>query len=185
MAEIKKICVFCGSSAGIRTSYTKKAKELGLLFVEKGIELVYGGSNVGLMRVIADAMLEVGGKVTGVMPHHLISREVAHEGLTEFVEVGSMAERKAVMGDLSDAFIAMPGGIGTLDEIFEVMSWNQLGLMDKPVALLNVDGYYDDLLCFLEHSVAQGFVKAEHRAKLLSDRDTRIVLDKVMNYKAE
>ncbi len=183
MSEIKSICVFCGSSAGSNEQYSLKARELGLLFVEKGITLVYGGSNVGLMREIADTMMAAGGKVIGVMPHNLIQREVAHKGITEFRVVETMAERKAVMDELSDAFISMPGGIGTLDELFEVMSWNQLELITKPVALFNVLGYWDQLLAFLDHSVDQRFVKAEHRINLISENDEKILLEKVLNYK--
>jgi uncharacterized protein (TIGR00730 family) len=183
MPEIKSICVFCGSSAGSNEIYTLKARELGLLFVEKGITLVYGGSNVGLMREIADTMMTAGGKVIGVMPHNLIQREVAHKGITEFRVVETMAERKAVMDELSDAFISMPGGIGTLDELFEVMSWNQLELITKPVALFNVLGYWDQLLAFLDHTVDQRFVKAEHRLNLISESDEKILLEKILNYK--
>ena len=184
MPLIKSICVFCGSSAGSREEYSAKARALGLLFVEKGITLVYGGSNVGLMQEIADTMMQAGGKVIGVMPHTLIEREVAHKAITEFHVVETMAERKAVMDKLSDAFIAMPGGIGTLDELFEAMSWNQLELITKPVALFNVLGYYDQLLAFLDHSVDQRFVKPEHRTNLIAESDENILLDKIMNYKA-
>jgi len=183
MSPIKSICIFCGSSSGSNPVYTEKAIALGNLFIEKNITLVYGGSNVGLMRVIADTMLEAGGKVIGVMPHNLIQREVAHKGLTEFHIVETMAERKAVMDKLSDAFISMPGGVGTLDELFEVMSWNQLELISKPVALYNVLGYYDQLLAFLDHSVDQRFVKPEHRTNLIAESDENILLDKIVNYK--
>ena len=138
---------------------------------------------MGIMHVIAEAVLEAGGEVIGVMPHNLIQREVAHKGLTQFYEVATMAERKARMDELSDAFIAMPGGIGTLDEIFEVMSWNQLELITKPVALYNVLGYYDQLLSFLDHSVNQHFVKPEHRLNLIAESDEKTLLDKILNYK--
>ncbi len=183
MGTINSICVFCGSSAGNQDVYSVKARTLAMLLVEKGISLVYGGSNVGLMRVIADTMMEAGGKVIGVMPHNLIEREVAHKGITEFHVVETMAERKAKMDELSDAFIAMPGGIGTLDEIFEVMSWNQLELINKPVALFNVLNYWDQLLAFLDHSVDQRFVKAEHRVNLIAESDEKVLLDKIFNYK--
>jgi hypothetical protein len=183
MPPIKSICVFCGSSAGSREEYTTKARDLGLLFVEKGITLVYGGSNVGIMHVIADTMMQVGGKVIGVMPHNLIEREVAHKAITEFRVVKTMSERKAVMDELADAFIAMPGGIGTLDELFEVMSWNQLELITKPVALFNVAGYYDQLLAFLDHSVDQRFVKPEHRINLIAESDENVLLEKIQSYK--
>ncbi len=182
MNNIKSICVFCGSSAGSREEYSVKARDLGLLFAEKNISLVYGGSNVGLMRVIADTMMQAGGKVIGVMPNTLIEREVAHKGITEFHVVKSMAERKAVMDELSDGFVAMPGGIGTLDELFEVMSWNQLDLINKPVALYNVLGYWDQLLAFLDHSVDQRFVKPEHRINLIAESDEKVLLDKILNY---
>jgi len=183
MAPINSICVFCGSSSGSREDYSQKARDLGLLFVDKNISLVYGGSNVGLMRVIADTMMEAGGRVIGVMPHNLIEREVAHKGITEFHVVKTMSERKAVMDELSDAFIAMPGGIGTLDEIFEVMSWNQLELISKPAALFNVLGYWDQLLSFLDHTVDQRFVKSEHRINLIAESDEKILLEKILNYK--
>jgi hypothetical protein len=182
MSPIKSICVFCGSSSGSSPAYTEKAIALGNLFAVKNITLVYGGSNVGLMRVIADTMLEAGGKVIGVMPHNLINREVAHKGLTEFHVVETMAERKEVMDKLSDAFISMPGGVGTLDELFEVMSWNQLELINKPVALYNVLGYYDQLLAFLDHSVDQRFVKPEHRVNLISESDENVLLERIFNY---
>ncbi len=183
--SIKSICVFCGSSAGSLEEYTSKARDLGMLFVEKSITLVYGGSNVGIMHVIADTMMLAGGKVIGVMPHTLIDREVAHKGLTEFHVVNTMSERKALMNDLSDAFIAMPGGIGTLDEVFEMMSWNQLDIITKPVALFNVLGYYNQLLAFLDHSVNQRFVKPEHRINLISESDENVLLDKIFNYEPE
>ncbi len=183
MPSIQSICVFCGSSSGNNPLYTEKAIALGNIFIENNITLVYGGSNVGLMHVIAETMLKAGGKVIGVMPHNLIRREVAHKGLTQFYEVETMAERKARMDELSDAFIAMPGGIGTLDEIFEVMSWNQLELISKPVALYNVLGYYDQLLSFLDHSVNQHFVKPEHRLNLIAESDEKILLNKIMHYK--
>jgi len=182
MTPIKTICIFCGSSAGSREEYTFKARDLGLLLVEKGITMVYGGSNVGIMHVIAETMLQAGGNVIGVMPQKLIEREVAHKGLSEFHEVETMAERKAVMDQLSDAFIAMPGGIGTLDEIFEVMSWNQLEIITKPVALFNVLGYYDQLIAFLDHSVDQRFVKPEHRINLITESDEKLLLDKIFTY---
>lgn len=180
--KIESICIFCGSSSGSNPVYSEKAVDLGNLFVEKNITLVYGGSNVGLMRVIADTMLAAGGKVVGVMPHNLIKREVAHKGLSEFHVVETMAERKAVMEKLSDAFISMPGGIGTLDELFEVMSWNQLDLITKPVALFNVEKYYDHLVAFLDHSVGQRFVKPEHRINLIVESDENILLEKIFNY---
>lgn len=182
MRTINSVCVFCGSSAGKLESYSQKARNLGLLLAEKGISLVYGGSNVGIMRVIADTMMDAGGKVIGIMPHTLIEREVAHNSITEFHIVGTMAERKMLMGELSDGFIVLPGGIGTMDELFEVMSWNQLEIMDKPVALLNIDNYFNHLLTFMQHSVDERFVKKEHLLNLIVDTDESVILDKMLNY---
>jgi uncharacterized protein (TIGR00730 family) len=182
LKKIRSICVFCGSSAGSHEIYSQKAHDLGQLLVEKDISLVYGGSNVGIMRVIADTMLQSGGRVIGVMPHTLIDREVAHKGLTEFHVVETMSARKMLMGDLSDAFIAMPGGIGTLDELFETMSWNQLEIMDKPVALFNISHYFDHLIKFLEHSVDQRFVKPEHHTNLIVDDDENQLIQKIDSY---
>jgi uncharacterized protein (TIGR00730 family) len=182
LRTIESVCVFCGSSAGSQELYSRKARDLGMLLVEKGIALVYGGSNVGIMRVIADTMMNAGGRVIGVMPHTLIEREVAHHGITEFHVVESMAERKTLMGELSDAFIAMPGGIGTLDELFEAMSWNQLEIMDKPVALFNIDNYYNHLISFLEHSVDQLFIKPEHLSNLIIEEDEDSLLSEIINY---
>lgn len=179
---IKSLCVFCGSSSGSRPEYTSKAIDLANLLVEKNISLVYGGSNVGLMSVIADTMLAAGGKVIGVMPHTLIEREVAHKGITEFHVVETMSERKALMEKLSDAFVAMPGGIGTFDELFEVMSWNQLELINKPMALYNVLGYWDQLVEFLDFSVSQRFVKPEHRINLIVESDENQLLEKINTY---
>lgn len=179
---IQSICVFCGSSAGSNELYSLKARDLGLAMAAAGITLVYGGSNVGLMQVIADTVLQAGGKVVGVMPEYLVARNVAHTGNSEFHQVENMAERKARMDELSDAFIAMPGGIGTLDEIFEVMSWNQLEIINKPVAFFNVAGYYDQLITFLDHMVNQRFVKPEHRRNLICESDEHLLLGKIFNY---
>lgn len=183
MPEIRSVCVFCGSSAGSLPEYTLEARKLGRLMADQQITLVYGGSNVGLMRVIADTVLNCGGKVVGIMPHNLIAREVAHKGNTEFHVVETMAERKLLMEKLSDAFIAMPGGIGTLDELFEVMSWNQLEMINKPLALFNVKDYWDGMLHFLDHSVNQRFVKPEHRANLIVESDAERLLSELRNYK--
>lgn len=180
--EIKSICVFCGSSPGATSRYALAARELGMLMATKGIALVYGGSNIGLMRAVADEVLAHNGHVTGVMPHALIKREVAYTTLNDFRVVETMSERKQVMADLSDAFIALPGGIGTLDELFEVMSWNQLEIMDKPVALLNTDGYYDHLITFLKHTVDQHFVRQEHFSNLIVDEDPVRLLQRMENF---
>ena len=179
---MKNVCVFCGSSAGNRESYKTAARKLGHLLAEKELTLVYGGSNVGLMAIIADEVLALGGKVIGVMPDSLIEKEVAHPGLTEFIRSDSMSDRKEIMMKMSDGFIAMPGGVGTLDELFEVMSWNQLGLMSKPLALLNTEQYWDGLLTFLDHTVREDFVRIEHRSNVIAEEDERTLLDAMENY---
>ena len=152
--------------------------QLGRELVERGYGLVYGGGNVGLMTVIADSVLELNGHVTGVIPDSLVSKEVAHRGLTELRVVQSMHERKALMAELSDGFIAMPGGIGTLEEFFEVLSWAQLGIHEKPCGLLNVAGYYDPLIHFLDNAVEQEFIKPKHRALLLVESEPATLLDR-------
>lgn len=182
MKKINSICVFCGSSPGADPDFTASARQLGKLMGQQGITLVYGGSNIGLMRAIADACLAEGGHVIGVMPQGLIDREVAYTDLKEFHVVESMSIRKEKMAMLSDAFIAMPGGIGTLDEIFEAMSWNQLEIMDKPVALLNTKGFYDQLVSFLNYTVEQKFVRPEHRNNLLVDENPEKLLEAIENY---
>ena len=175
----KKICVFTGSRHGARAEFSDAAKQLGRALVERGYGLVYGGGNVGLMTVIADTVLELNGRVTGIIPDSLVGKEVAHTGLTDLRVVKSMHERKALMAELSDGFIAMPGGIGTLEEFFEVLSWAQLGLHDKPCALLNVCGYYDGLIEFLDHAVTCDFVKPKHRALLIAESEPNRLLDRI------
>jgi uncharacterized protein (TIGR00730 family) len=167
----RKICVFIGSRRGAAPEYAAAAKQLGHDLAARGYALVYGGGNVGLMTVIADTMLALGGNVTGVIPSSLVSKEVAHRGLTELRVVGSMHERKALMAELSDGFIAMPGGIGTMEEFFEVLSWAQLGLHEKPCGLLNVSGYYDPLIEFLDQAVAADFIKPKHRALMIVEEN--------------
>ncbi len=184
MRTIKSICVFCGSSPGADAAYTEAARELGRLMAARNITLVYGGSNIGLMRAIADEVLKHGGKVAGVMPQGLIDLEVAYTTLEDFHVVDTMSQRKQLMAELSDAFIAMPGGIGTLDELFEVMSWNQLDIISKPVALLNTSGYYNHLVTFLRHTVDQHFVRPEHYANLLVDEKPEALLHKLDTYEA-
>ncbi len=157
----RKICVFTGSRHGASSAYADAAEQLARDLVERGFGLVYGGGNVGLMNVIADAVFELGGHVTGVIPDALVSKEVAHRGLSDLRVVQSMHERKALMAELSNGFIAMPGGIGTMEELFEVLSWAQLGLHEKPCGLLNVAGYYDPLVEFLDRAVTQDFVKTK------------------------
>ena len=172
------LCVFTGSRHGAREQYAAAAAELGCELVRRGYGLVYGGGNVGLMTVIADTVLELHGHVTGVIPDSLVSKEVAHQGLSDLRVVNSMHERKALMAELSDGFIALPGGIGTMEEFFEVLSWAQLGIHEKPCGLLNVAGYYDPLIQFLDHAVDQDFIKPKHRALLLVESEPAKLLDR-------
>src|SRR4030095_3568389 len=174
----RKICVFTGSRHGASSAYADAAEQLARDLVERGFGLVYGGGNVGLMNIIADAVLELGGHVTGVIPNALMSKEVAHRGLSELRVVNSMHERKALMAEMSDGFIAMPGGIGTMEELFEVLSWAQLGLHDKPCGLLNVAGYYNSLIEFLDHAVAQDFVTPNRGALLIVESHVLKLLDR-------
>ena len=161
---MRRVCVFTGSSSGARAEYRAAAGELGRLLAERGIGVVYGGARVGLMGVVADAALAAGGEVVGVIPEALVAKEVAHTGLSDLRVVGSMHERKALMSDLSDAFVALPGGWGTLEEFFEVLTWAQLGLHRKPCGLLNTLGYFDGLLAFLSHTIDEGFVRSQNAA---------------------
>lgn len=180
---MQKICVFSGSSAGRAAEYREAATRLGSLLADRGIGLVYGGAAVGLMGAVADATIASGGSVTGVIPQALVEREVAHMGLTDLRIVGSMHERKALMAELSDAFIALPGGIGTLEEIFEAWTWTQLGTHAKPCAVLNVNGFYDGLLGFLDQVVDQAFLKPVHRGMLLDSSDPETLLDMMATYR--
>lgn len=175
----RSICVFCGSALGARAEYQSVAQNFGRLLAQRNIILVYGGGRIGLMGAMADAALEAGGKVIGVIPKILYRKEVAHEGLAELRVCGTMAERKAIMGELADAFVALPGGIGTMDELFEVWTWMQLGLQDKPAGLLNVSGYYDAFIRFIEHAVAEGFLKPAHREALIVEMDAERLLDRL------
>jgi uncharacterized protein (TIGR00730 family) len=174
---MRTICIFTGSRHGKSPEYAAVAGQLGHELVARGCGLVYGGGNVGLMTVIAETVLGLGGHVTGVIPSSLVSREVAHPGLTELRVVQSMHERKALMAELSDGFIAMPGGIGTMEEFFEVLSWAQLGLHDKPCGLLNAAGYYDPLIQFLDHAVTADFIKPKHRALMIVEEQPATLLD--------
>jgi uncharacterized protein (TIGR00730 family) len=174
---IQKICVFTGSSQGARAEFIEAAREMGRELVERGYGLVYGGGNVGLMSVIADTVLEHRGHVTGVIPDALVGKEVAHSGLSDLRIVQSMHERKAVMAELSDGFIAMPGGIGTMEEFFEVLSWAQLGIHDKPCGVLNVCGYYEPIIQFLDRAVEQDFLKPKHRSLLIVEQEPKQLLD--------
>jgi uncharacterized protein (TIGR00730 family) len=179
---IRRICVFCGSSVGAKEIYSLQAAAMGSLIVKNGYGLVYGGGKVGLMGVIADAAIEAGGDVIGVIPQGLFAAEIAHSGLSELRVVGSMHERKALMADLSDAFIALPGGLGTFEEFCEVATWAQLGVHQKACGVLNVERYYDHLLGALDHAVVEGFLRAEYRALIISDDDPERLLDRVRSY---
>ncbi|MBC8072548.1 MAG: TIGR00730 family Rossman fold protein [Deltaproteobacteria bacterium] len=176
------ITVFCGSNSGVRPDYVAAAVTLGRLLAERGDTLVYGGSSVGLMGALADAALAAGGKVVGIIPEALKAREVDHRGLTELHVVDSMHTRKRMMADRADAFVALPGGAGTLEELFEVWTWAQLGDHRKPCALLDVAGYYAALAGFLDHMVAEGFIRSEHRRMLMVDTDPRALLDRFAGY---
>ena len=168
---MRRICVFCGSNAGSKTEYAEAARTLAAILVERKLGIVYGGGKVGLMGVLADAAIEHGGEVIGVIPQSLLDKEVGHRGVTELMVVQTMHERKARMNDLSDAFVALPGGFGTLDEFFEVLTWAQLGLHRKPCALFNVAGYYDGMLAMLDHAVKERFLRPEHRGLVIADTD--------------
>jgi uncharacterized protein (TIGR00730 family) len=174
---VKRLLVFCGSSPGVRPEYVERAEELGRLLAKRGIELVYGGASVGLMGALADSTLAAGGTVIGVIPTRLVELEVAHAGLTKLHVVETMHERKALMAELSDAVIALPGGTGTLDELFELVTWKQLGLHRKPIGLLDVADYWQPLLGFLEHAVNERFLRAALLETLLVGRDAGALLD--------
>lgn len=180
---MKRICVFCGSSPGVRPAYEAAARETGRALVRRGLGLVYGGGRVGLMGSIADAVLAEGGEVVGVIPAALAAREVAHTGLTELRVVSSMHERKALMAELSDAFIALPGGYGTFEEFCEVLTWSQLGIHPKPCGLLNVAGYYDRLLSLFDQAVEEGFVRPAHRSLVLEGDDPDALLDALRSFR--
>ncbi len=179
---IKRICVYCGSSPGNDPAYRQAARDLARELVRRKIGLVYGGASIGIMGEIADTVLSSGGEVIGVMPQSLVDYEVSHHGLTELKVVASMHERKAMMAELSDGFIALPGGLGTLEELFEILTWAQLGFHHKPIALLNTAHYYDSLLQFLDQSVASGFVKNTHRDMLLVDETPALLLEQLAAY---
>jgi hypothetical protein len=176
---VKRIVVFCGSSPGRRPEYAAAATAFGALLAERGIGIVYGGASVGLMGAVADGALAAGGEVIGVIPRRLLEREIAHAGLTELRTVDSMHERKALMADLSGAVVALPGGTGTLDELFEMFTWSQLGLHGKPIGLLEIEGYWQPLLAFIDHMVAERFLWAEHRDALLVETDGGTLLDRL------
>ena len=180
---MKRVCVFCGSSFGVNPAFVKAARDLGNAIVKRNICLVYGGARVGLMGEIASTVIKANGEVVGVIPKDLVDKEVAHSNLSELCVVGSMHERKSLMAELSDGFIALPGGFGTLEEIFEVITWAQLSFHDKPCGLLNINGYYDDLIKFLDHSVKENFIVPEHREMIIIDDDPDLLLDRFSSYK--
>ena len=179
---MKRICVFCGSSRGTGEHYVDAARNLGLSLINHNLSLVYGGASVGLMGVIADTFIEKAGEVVGVIPKALFDREVAYTGLTDLRVVNTMHERKSLMAELSDGFIALPGGLGTIEEFFEVLTWAQLGIHQKPCGLLNVNGYFDRLTEFLDHAVSQRFIEKECRSMILMDKDPDALLQKMKSY---
>jgi uncharacterized protein (TIGR00730 family) len=183
MSGIRRICVYCGANVGARPAYAEAARRLGRVLGERGLGLVYGGGNVGLMGVLADAALAAGAEVIGVIPRALVARELGHQGITELRVVETMHERKAVLAELADAFVALPGGLGTLDELFEAMTWAQLGLHQKPIGLLEVDGFFAPLVAYLDRAVTEGFVRAEHRAALTVASEPEELLERFATYR--
>ncbi len=179
----KRVCVFCGSSPGARPEYADSAARVGRLLAENGIALVYGGASIGLMGVLADSALAAGGAVIGVIPESLVKEEIAHQGLTELMVVASMHERKATMADLSDGFLALPGGLGTLEELFEIWTWGHLGHHQKPCGLLNIADYYTSLLKFVDDMVVEKFVRETQRGMLIVDRDPEVLLRSMADFR--
>ena len=180
---MRRLCVFCGSAVGSGSAYAEAARRMGEAMAGRGLGLVFGGGHVGLMGVLADAVLQAGGEVIGVIPQALVDRELAHGGLTELHVVGTMHQRKARMADLADGFLALPGGFGTADELFEILTWSQLGLHAKPVGVLNVAGFFDLLLAWLDHAVAQGFLRSEHRSLLQVAENADALLDRILRFR--
>ncbi|RYM06698.1 TIGR00730 family Rossman fold protein [Sporolactobacillus sp. THM7-7] len=178
----KTICVYAGSNVGIRPEYMEKANQLGAVMATRGYRLVYGGSSIGLMGEIANQVLSMGGEVIGVMPKGLILGEMAHPRLTELIEVNGMHARKEKMNELSEGFVALPGGIGTFDELFEILCWAQIGLHHKPIGLLNVAGYFDPLIALIQHSIDQGFANPSHLNLLIASDDPEKLLIEMENY---
>jgi uncharacterized protein (TIGR00730 family) len=179
---MKRICVFCGSNFGARPAYAQATRQLAAALVEANLGLVFGGARVGLMGLISDSVRELGGEVIGVMPHYLVDKEIADRRLNDLRIVNSMHERKALMAELSDGFIALPGGLGTLEEFFEVVTWAQLEMHNKPCGLLDVEDYYSHLSSFLDHAVEEQLIRAEHRAIVLRDESPRALLQKMFDY---
>jgi len=176
MTDLRSVTVYCGSNAGADPAYAEATRTLARVLVEAGIRIVYGGAALGLMGVLADTAMEAGGEVIGVMPQRLIDREIGHRGVKDLRVVSSMHERKALMAELADGFIALPGGIGTLEELIEVYTWSQLGIHRKPLGVLNVNGYYDSLAAFLDHAVRERFLPAQHREVLIFEPDPQALL---------
>jgi uncharacterized protein (TIGR00730 family) len=180
--QLNRICVFCGTNPGSRPSYGLAARELGRAFAEQNIELVYGGASVGIMGELADSVQEHGGHVTGIIPQQLREKEAAHTGIRNLIVVASMHQRKSQMADMSDGFIALPGGIGTLEGFFEVLTWGQLGIHAKPAGILNVEGYFDALTGFLDHAVREGFLTEAHRRAIVVETEPIGLLDRMRTY---
>ena len=181
---LASVCVYCGAHTGRDPAYTAAAALLGRTLAERGIGIVFGGGRVGLMGVVADAALAAGGRVTGIIPQALMKKELAHAGLTEMIVTTSMHERKAQMAERADAFVALPGGLGTFEELFEIWTWGQLGWHRKPCGVINVAGFYDGLIAFLDHAAGAGFVRPVHRGMLLVDDDPARLLDRFAQYEA-
>ena len=180
--EMKRICVFCGTNPGSRPEYGAAARRLGKILAEQGIELVYGGASVGIMGELADSVHEHGGHVTGIIPQQLVEKEAAHTGIANLIVVASMNQRKSQMADMSDGFIALPGGIGTLEGLFEILTWAQLGIHAKPSGILNVEGYFDGLTGFLDHAVREGFLTEAHRQAIIVESDPVRLLQRMHAY---
>jgi uncharacterized protein (TIGR00730 family) len=180
---MKRVCVFCGSSPGAGAGYGELARRLGGILARRELTLVYGGGNVGLMGILANAVLAGGGEVIGVIPQAMVDVEVAHTGLADLRIVGSMHERKALMADLADAFIALPGGLGTVEEFCEILTWAQLGMHQKPCGLINLEKYFDHLIAFFDHAVRERFVRPEHRAMVLVEHDPERMIDRLAAYR--
>jgi uncharacterized protein (TIGR00730 family) len=180
--RMNRICVFCGTNPGSRPEYAAAARELGRILAEQEIELVYGGASVGIMGELADSVQEGGGHVTGIIPQQLMAKEAAHTGIRNLIVVASMHQRKSQMADMSDGFIALPGGIGTLEGFFEILTWAQLGIHSKPSGILNVAGYFDELTRFLDHAVREGFLTEEHRGAIIMEADPRLLLERMQAY---
>ena len=181
---MKKICVYCGSGKGLADDYIEAAEKLGTAIVKNGYKLVYGGAKVGLMGKVSETVLNNNGEVSGIIPRALFEKEIANTSLKELIVVETMHERKAMMAEKSDAFIAMPGGFGTFEELFEILTWAQLGFHSKPVGILNINGYYDKLIEFIDNSISQKFIKEEHRQIFIVEKDPFLLIEKLKNYKA-